>query len=295
MVLPESVPPIFDSGRYIMTVKRASLLAFILVLGIAGCQTKNPTKVVPAVTKLGIKDLSTPTHTGADSSQYTAQTGDLVSVEYKGWLDDGTVFDSNMPKFAPPGPGHSNPLSFVVGDGTVIKGWEEGVVGMQLGQTRELTIPFDLAYGAAGHPPKIPPMATLHFDVKLDGLVKKGAESVFDSKDIKTGTGAAIQNNQYGTFDYTITLVNGKKVTDSTETGPLTFQIGTGKIDSVNKLAAIGLAYAAEGMKVGGIRQVTLPPSIGLGAEASQMGINPNTIAVFKLTLKKISSSAPSS
>lgn len=277
-----------------MTVKRASLLAFTLLLGIVGCRSKTTGPATPQVTKLEIKDLTKPTHSGADASQYTVATGDLVSVEYKGWLNDGTVFDSNNPKFAQ-GPGHDRPLSFVVGQGAVIKGWEQGVIGMQLGQSRELTIPYDLAYGASGRPPKIPPMATLHFDVTLQGLVKKGQDSVFDAKDIKVGTGPAIQKNQYATLDYTATLVNGFKVADSKQTGPLSFQVGTGKIDSVNKLAAIGLAYAVEGMKVGGIRQITLPPSIGLSAQASQMGIQPNTIVVFKVTLKKISSSLPKS
>jgi FKBP-type peptidyl-prolyl cis-trans isomerase len=92
-----------------------------------------------------------------------AKNGDTVSVLYTGSLDDGTVFDASAK--------HGNqPLSFTLGStgpGSVIEGWNLGVVGMKVGGTRELVIPPELGYGAQGYPGVIPPNATLHFTVQL--------------------------------------------------------------------------------------------------------------------------------
>lgn len=88
-----------------------------------------------------------------------AKTGDTVSVNYTGWLADGTKFDSSYDR--------NQTFDFVLGAGNVIKGWDEGVVGMKVGGKRKLIIPPDLAYGASGYPPVIPANATLTFEVEL--------------------------------------------------------------------------------------------------------------------------------
>ena len=88
-----------------------------------------------------------------------AQTGQAVTVHYDGTLEDGTKFDSSRDR--------GQPFSFPLGAGQVIQGWDEGVVGMKPGGIRKLTIPADLAYGAAGRPPVIPPNATLIFEIEL--------------------------------------------------------------------------------------------------------------------------------
>jgi FKBP-type peptidyl-prolyl cis-trans isomerase len=88
-----------------------------------------------------------------------AKTGDRVKVHYTGWLTTGKKFDSSV--------GTNQPFDFTLGQSEVIKGWDEGIVGMKVGGKRQLRIPPELAYGAAGHPPQIPENATLIFDVQL--------------------------------------------------------------------------------------------------------------------------------
>lgn len=85
--------------------------------------------------------------------------GKQVKVHYTGTLENGTKFDSSVDR--------RQPFSFVIGVGQVIKGWDEGVMGMKVGGKRKLVIPASLGYGARGAGGVIPPHATLLFDVEL--------------------------------------------------------------------------------------------------------------------------------
>ena len=87
------------------------------------------------------------------------KAGDTVSVHYVGRLADGKTFDSSKDR--------GQPFELAVGQGQVIKGWEVGLIGMQVGGVRRLVIPPDEAYGKRGVPPTIPPNATLQFEVEL--------------------------------------------------------------------------------------------------------------------------------
>ena len=92
-----------------------------------------------------------------------AKEGSRVRVHYTGWLTDGKKFDSSVDA--------GQPFDFRIGNGEVIKGWEEGVAGMRVGGKRQLRIPPGLGYGAEGTPGgPIPPNATLIFDVQLLGV-----------------------------------------------------------------------------------------------------------------------------
>ena len=92
-----------------------------------------------------------------------AKAGDSVTVHYVGTLENGQKFDSSIDRNAP--------YTFKVGAGRVIRGWDLGVAGMKVGEKRKLTVPPNLAYGAAGFPPIIPQNATLNFEVEMLKIV----------------------------------------------------------------------------------------------------------------------------
>jgi peptidylprolyl isomerase len=104
-------------------------------------------------TSSGLQYWDVKVGTGAE-----AKAGSKVRVHYTGWLASGKKFDSSV---------GSQPFEFTIGRGEVIKGWDEGIVGMKVGGKRQLRIPPNLAYGDDGHPPQIPPNSTLTFDVLL--------------------------------------------------------------------------------------------------------------------------------
>ncbi|HHP7231059.1 MAG TPA: FKBP-type peptidyl-prolyl cis-trans isomerase [Xenococcaceae cyanobacterium] len=110
--------------------------------------------IVPITTPSGLQYADFQVGDGA-----TPTTGDRVTVNYIGLLEDRTVFDSSIER--------NTPFSFTLGVGEVIQGWDEGIATMNVGTRRLLIIPPELGYGARGIPGTIPPNATLIFDVEL--------------------------------------------------------------------------------------------------------------------------------
>lgn len=107
------------------------------------------------ITKNGMKIEITKEGTGE-----AIVNGQVASMLYTGTLTDGTLFDSTSKR-------NDQPFEFILGAGQVIKGWDQGILGMKVGEERTLTIPAELGYGAQGAGGVIPPNATLVFTVKL--------------------------------------------------------------------------------------------------------------------------------
>ena len=134
----------------------ASLLA--AALSVSACDKKveepdtKPTVKAPPV-KDDFQTIDEKVGTGAE-----AREGSKVKVHYTGKLKNGEQFDSSVGR---------EPFELTIGQGQVIAGWEKGLVGMKVGGKRKLVIPSDLGYGDRGSPPKIPPKATLYFDIEL--------------------------------------------------------------------------------------------------------------------------------
>ena len=122
-------------------------LVMAAALALSGCGSDTPT----APSLFRAEDLLV-------GEGVPAVAGDSLTVNYIGRFDDGSVFDSSYDR--------NQPFTFRLGAGSVIQGWDQGMVGMRVGGLRRLTIPPALAYGSRGSGP-IPPNATLHFDIEL--------------------------------------------------------------------------------------------------------------------------------
>ncbi len=198
-----------------------------------------------------------------------AKKGDVVTVLYKGSLQDGKVFDERLQKA---------PFVFTLGAGQVIKGWDMGVVGMQVGGKRILQIPADLGYGKDGAGP-IPGNATLIFEVQLMKLEKPGGAPMIEIQEIKVGTGKGAEMGDQIEVHYTGTFPDGKKFDSSKDRGtPLAVTIGkTGLIK--------GFTDGLIGLKVGGIRKVTIPYQLAYGEAGRPPVIPPKSTLIFELEL----------
>jgi FKBP-type peptidyl-prolyl cis-trans isomerase len=113
-----------------------------------------PTTMERQTTRSGLAYIDEVVGTGAQP-----QSGKRVTVHYTGYLTNGTKFDSSVDR--------NTPFTFVIGQGQVIKGWDEGVLTMKVGGKRKLIIPSQLGYGSRGAAGVIPPNAELVFDVEL--------------------------------------------------------------------------------------------------------------------------------
>ena len=141
----------------IITLIVIAALALALILGIllqGNKKTTTSTNGNEQTTTSGLKYIDEVEGSGA-----SAQLGQSVTVHYTGTLANGTKFDSSLDR--------NQPLTFTLGAKNIISGWNEGIIGMKVGGKRKLIIPPNLGYGAAGSPPKIPPNATLFFDIEL--------------------------------------------------------------------------------------------------------------------------------
>ena len=144
-----------------MSIQHIFASAILLALAVVPLASQPAQASAEVTTPSGLRIIDVKPGTGA-----MPHAGQTVTVNYTGWLfvdgKKGTKFDSSVDR--------GQPFSFTIGQGQVIKGWDEGVATMHVGGKRTLIIPPDLGYGASGAGGVIPPGATLIFDVDLLGV-----------------------------------------------------------------------------------------------------------------------------
>jgi len=165
-------------------------LALVLAAGVGACSQQSADAVDATEADEAMKEqtMNEPADTGSESFEITpgltarilrngygraAEAGDMADVHYTGWLYDETAPDHRGAKFDS-SVDRGERFPFPLGAGRVIKGWDQGVVGMLIGEKRELTIAPELAYGDRGAGNVIPPGATLVFEIELFGLMGPG-------------------------------------------------------------------------------------------------------------------------
>jgi peptidylprolyl isomerase len=218
-----------------------------------------------------------------DGEGVGAVAGDLLAVHYVGVLSsDGTRFDGNF---------GSSPFSFTLGKGQVIKGWDEGLLGMKAGGMRQLDIPADLAYGDSGSGDVIKPGAALSFVVEMMGIIPAtdpadepqltiagaAASSTLQSKELIEGKGDAVAAGD--TVALHIVAYRGdtgEKITSTWPEGaPVSLTLEEGG-------SLPGIVKGVPGMKVGGRRQMTIPFADAFGPEGNtEMKLPANTDLVL--------------
>ncbi|KAI3667906.1 hypothetical protein L6452_42976 [Arctium lappa] len=136
-------------------MKASSILILLIAATLVSAKSGDVTEL-----QIGVKHKPT-------SCAVQAHKGDKIKVHYRGKLTDDTVFDSSFER--------GTPFEFELGSGQVIKGWDQGLLGMCVGEERKLKIPAKMGYGDRGSPPTIPGGATLIFDTELIAVNGKGS------------------------------------------------------------------------------------------------------------------------
>lgn len=293
----------------------SALLLFTVVLVACGPQMATPTAVLKTVeetpTAVGTNVEDTPTEVADDSPAVTdgevmttesglqyvmivkgdgpaPKVGEVVSVHYRGMLEDGTEFDNSYDR--------GQPIAFTLGRGMVIPGWDEGIGLLNVGGQAKLIIPPELAYGASGAGGVIPPNATLIFEVELidvqpgspeapqevDDMDYETTDTGLKYHDLQEGDGPVAEAGQTVSVHYTGWVLDGAKFDSSLDRGkPFIFVLGQGQVIS-------GWDEGVAGMKVGGKRQLVIPPELGYGESGAGEAIPPNATLVFDVELLEV-------
>ena len=251
-------------------------VAFVgLAIGFAGCnppaEAPKPTdgketKTGEGAAKPGAVSALKMDDTKVGTGEPVAE-GDLLFVRYKGTLADGKVFDSNTDEEKPI-------FSFTAGPtGTVIEGWKKGVIGMKTGGVRKLSIPWSMAYGETGTG-AIPPKSDLFFEIQLIRVMKKGEEMTVTKKDLKPGSGRVVKVGDKVEVNFLGKVIGG----DEIDKGKYTFTVGKDEVIP-------GIDDGIVGMKLGGVRRLTLPPNTAFGPMGREPLVPANSFVEYEITL----------
>ena len=176
------------------------------------------------------------------------ENGDDVWVRYTGKLADESVFDTNN---KPDG----EPFHFTVGSGNVIKGWDQGLLGMKKGGQRRLSIPYSLGYQDHAMGTKIKPYSDLYFQIELLDVLKHKDADAIKGNVVKKGSGRTIKEGDTVTVDY-VAYANGKQVESTIDLkAPISFKVGA------DQTQVRGFDETVVGLGVGGEVKIQVPPS----------------------------------
>lgn len=204
------------------------------------------------------------------------ETNDVAYVIYRGTFTDNSdpknprevQFDTNMDDLT-----NQTPMTVSVNGGGMIKGFDETVSQMKVGEERKVKIPWELGYGAVGSEPKIPPYQDLVFDIKVLYIFRPNQREVFDIEKDVTGTGTASKPGDTVEINYVGTYLTGKVWDDTKKRGQtVKFTLGDKEkvIPGIN--AGMGGIPGAgvEPMKVGGKRTIVIPQTLAFGVAGTK-------------------------
>lgn len=272
--------------------RSAACLAALLLFA-SGCNTADATATVAEVVEPGPVDEDAPeefteTESGLKYRIRREADGDkpgpehAVTCHYRGWLDDGTVFDSSYQR--------GEPATFPLGN--VIAGWTEGLQLVAEGGMIELEIPFNLGYGERGRPPKIPGRSTLHFLVELVEIVKPGPVDE-DAPEEFTTTESGLKyrirrasDGDQATARDTVTVHYRGWLDDETE-----FDSSYGRGEPISFPLNGVIPGWTEGMQLvgeGGMIELEIPAKLGYGADGVPGAIPPNATLHFLVELIEV-------
>ncbi|MHB1276820.1 MAG: FKBP-type peptidyl-prolyl cis-trans isomerase [Bacteroidia bacterium] len=274
-------------------IKSSMLLAGLTLIGFLSCSNDKTAQADSKTTDM-IQGDTTTTASGlkivftkkGDGKQAVA--GNVVKVHYVGKLTNGTEFDNSVKR--------GDPIEFPLGQGRVIKGWDEGIAMMKVGDKATLVIPPNLGYGAQDMG-TIPPNSTLIFDVELVDVreIPKPVPFNVEGKEIKktpsglqyvvveeSKDGEQAYANMIAEVDYTLYLADGTIIDSSIPGGkPMPFTIGSGGVIK-------GFDEGVRLMSVGDKYRLIIPPNLGYGAQGAGGVVPPNATLIFDIELKSL-------